>query len=86
MTKKYLPPVCDVCAQDITTEMKYRFDISQSNGVKGSFVKCDNSADMCHNCFIKICTNGFKPKWIKGIKNPDSGKWDWSDLETQQKL
>ena len=81
MTRKYIPAVCDLCAQDITSEMKYGFDIAQKNGIKGTFVKCSNSADMCHSCFIKICTNGFKPNWIKGVKDDATGKWKWGDLD-----
>ncbi len=77
MTRQVINPVCDVCAKEVTSEQRYRFDINQAGGVKGKFVKCDNSADMCHECFLKICTNGFKPKWICGTKNDQTGKWDW---------
>jgi hypothetical protein len=86
MTRKYVPAVCDLCATDIESEMKYGFDVTQKNGVRGTFVKCSNSADMCHPCFIKICKNGFKPIWIKGVKNPNTGIWDWNDLEIQSKF
>jgi hypothetical protein len=86
MTRKIIAPVCDFCAKDIVSEMKYGVDIVQRNGVKGTFVKCDNSADMCQDCFLQVCRNGFKPKWIKGIKNPQTGIWDWNDLEVQSKF
>jgi hypothetical protein len=76
MTRKIQPAVCDFCAKDITTEMQYRLDINQKGSTKGQFVKCSNSADMCHDCFIQICSNGFKPKWIKLVKNDATGKWD----------
>jgi len=86
MTRKIVNPICDLCAQEVTSEQRYRFDIMQTGNGKGRFVKCDNSADMCHPCFLKVCSNGFKPKWIIGIKNDSTGQWKWADIEEQQKF
>lgn len=86
MTRQQLPAVCDFCAKNVTSEMQYRLDINQKGSGKGQFVKCSNSADMCHDCFIEVCSNGFKPKWIKLVKNESTGKWDEVELETQSKL
>ena len=83
MTRKLVPAVCDLCAKDVVTEMKYTMQISQKGGGRGKFVKCDNSADMCHDCFLEICKNGFKPKWVTLIKNPQTGKWDIQDPQTK---
>ena len=84
MTRPIINPTCDFCAKEVTSEQKYRVDINSSGHGKGKFVKCSNSADMCHECFLKICTNGFKPKWITLVKNEQTGKWE--EIETQQKL
>ena len=81
MTRKIQPAVCDFCAKDITTEMQYRLDINQKGSTKGQFVKCSNSADMCHDCFIQICSNGFKPKWVRLVKNDVTGKWTETGVE-----
>ena len=76
MTRKIVNPICDLCALEVKSEQKYRFDISQTGHGKGKFVKCSNSADMCHECFLKICRNGFKPLWIELLKNDQTGKWE----------
>ena len=88
MTTQRLPSICDFCAQEIVSEMKYRLDINQKSKVsmKGQFVKCSNSADMCHPCFIKVCTNGFKPKWVKLVKDEATGKWIEHEIETQTRV
>ena len=82
MTSKQTPRVCDFCATDIMSEMKYTLQLSQRGGIKGKFVKCDNNADMCHDCFLKICKNGFKPKWVTLVKGQD-GKWAVLDEQTK---
>ena len=76
MTRKQVNPICDLCAQEVKSEQRYRMDINQTGHGKGRFVKCSNSADMCHECFLKICQNGFKPLWIELVKNEQTGKWD----------
>ena len=83
MTRKVVNPICDLCAQEVTSEQRYRMDINQTGHGKGKFVKCSNSADMCHGCFLRICENGFKPKWIALIKNEQSGKWEEQELEKE---
>ncbi len=84
MTRKVVNPVCDFCSQEVTTEQRYRTDINQSGNGKGKFVKCSNSADMCHNCFLEVCKNGFKPVWVTLVKNDVTGKWE--EVEAQQEL
>jgi hypothetical protein len=88
MTRKITPAICDFCAKDILTEMQYRLDINQRGSIRGQFIKCSNSADMCHDCFIQVCSNGFKPKWVKLVKQVD-GSWIETgepEFETQSKL
>jgi len=84
MTRQIINPTCDFCAKEVTSEQRYRIDINQSGNGKGKFVKCDNSADMCHSCFMSTCQNGFKPQWVTLLKNDQTGKWD--RVEEQQKL
>ena len=82
MTRKVVNPICDLCALDVVSEQRYRMDINQTGTGKGKFVKCSNSADMCHNCFMNICKNGFKPVWITLVKNDQTGKWEQIDPQT----
>jgi hypothetical protein len=84
MTRKIVNPVCDLCGLDVLSEQRYRMDINQTGNGKGKFVKCSNSADMCHTCFLNICKNGFKPQWVTLVKNDVTGKWDIH--EEQQKF
>ncbi len=79
VTRKVVNPTCDLCSLEVTTEQRYRMDINQTGTGKGKFVKCSNSADMCHTCFLKICTNGFKPIWITLVKDEATGKWNQVD-------
>ena len=85
MTSKIVPRTCDLCAKDITSEKKYRFQVTERT-TKGDYseatiVKCKNDADMCHPCFLEMCNNGYKPNWIKVVKN-DEGKTPlWLDIE-----
>ena len=83
MTRVIQNPTCDFCAKEVTSEMRYRIDISQSGTGKGKFVKCSNKADMCHDCILSIGRNGFKPLWVVLVKNEQSGKWE--EVEAQQK-
>jgi len=80
MTRKVVNPICDLCAKEVTSEQRYRMDINQTGHGKGKFVKCSNSADMCHDCFLNICRNGFKPNWVQLIKN-DQGKWEQHEAQ-----
>ncbi len=84
MTSKKVPRVCDFCAKDILTEMKYKLQVSQRGSVKGKFVKSNSDMDMCHDCFMKSCTNGYKPIWITLVKNEQTGKWD--EVDPQKNL
>ena len=88
MTTQRLPSICDFCAQEIVSKMRYRLDINQKSkvSIKGQFVKCSNSADMCHPCFMKVCTNGFKPKWVKLVKDEATGKWIEREIEYQSRV
>jgi hypothetical protein len=88
MTTQRLPSICDFCAQEIVSEMRYRLDINQKSkvSIKGQFVKCSNSADMCHTCFMEVCTNGFKPKWVKLVKDEATGKWIEREIEYQSRV
>lgn len=83
MTRQSLPDICDSCGVEITGEA-YSVQYAKKNQGKGNFVKCSNSADQCHACFLEVCKNGFKPKWIHLVKNDISGKWE--EHEAQQKL
>lgn len=83
MTRKIVPAVCDFCAQDVITEMKYSLQINQKGSGKGVFIKSDSPLDMCHDCLLSVCKNGYKPKWIKLKKNDSTGKWDEVDEQTK---
>ena len=84
MTSKKVSRVCDFCANDIVSEMKYKLQISQRGSpIKGEFVKANNDADMCHTCFIHMGTMGYKPEWIT-LKKNESGKWE--EIDTQKKI
>ena len=85
MTSKKVPKTCDFCAQDIKSEMAYSLQISQRPAVyvKGVIIKSENNPDMCHPCFLKICTNGYKADWTKIVKNPQTDKWDVVEPQTK---
>ena len=79
MTRQLLPSICDFCAKEIASEMAYNLQISQKGKKgesRGKFVKAQNTADMCHPCFLKVCVNGYKPNWIVLEKNSETGKWE----------
>ncbi len=85
MTSKIVPRTCDFCAKDITSEKKYRAQISERT-TKGDYpeatiVKCKNDCDMCQQCFIDICENGYEPKWFKLVKNDEGRSPLWLDIE-----
>jgi len=88
LTRQTLPDICDFCGQDITKGMQYRLQYSQKSpkgeSKKGEFVKANNQADQCHKCFTEMCKNGYKPDWLKLVKNEQSGKWEAFD--PQEKL
>ena len=85
MTSKKVPRVCDFCANDIVSEMKYKLQISQRGSpVKGEFIKANNDADMCQECFLKICKNGYAPNWITLKKNEQTSKWE--EIDPQKKI
>ncbi len=72
--KQKLPDICDLCAKDIDSEMQYVFDVTQgkSNWFNSAGIKivAKGVIDCCHACFLNICKNGYKPKWVKEQKNP----------------
>ena len=79
MKSKTVPRICDFCGKDIVSEKKYRLQISERTK-KGDFkestmVQCDHDADMCHACFIDMCSNGFEAKWLQLVKPDHGGKW-----------
>ena len=85
MTSQKMPRICDFCAKPIVNGKEYKTQISERNSEvtkKGQFVKVKNEADMCHNCFMNICKNGFKPKWVLLEKvELDNGKSVWQEKE-----
>ena len=66
--------------------MAYSLQISQRplEYKKGVIVKSDNNLDSCHPCFLKVCSNGYKPEWKTIVKNPQTEKWE--EVEPQTKL
>jgi len=76
MTRPRIPNICDFCGKDIQSEQEYSVQINQKKTGKGKFVTCANKADMCQDCFLFICKNGFKPDWKTLIKDDVSGKWE----------
>ena len=86
MTRQDVPRICDACGKEAKTGMVYKLQISQRGNEdtpKGVFIKANNDADMCHNCFLKLAKNGFKPDWQKLKKNEQSGKWEVVDDQTK---
>ena len=67
MTKQKLPAICDFCAKEISSEMKYTAQLSQTGekGVRGEFITTANKCDMCQNCFLEVCRNGYKQLKMK---------------------
>ena len=69
MTSKSVPKICDFCGKEITSEIKYRAQISQvgtkwkKGGVR-KFTKANNDADMCHPCFMSMDKVGYKPDFV----------------------
>ena len=56
--------------------MVYRHQISQRGGKLGKFVKANNDADQCHDCFVQMVKNSkYQPKWATLQKDPATGKW-----------
>ena len=85
MTSKKVLKTCDFCAKDIKSEIEYSLKVSQRPTVykKGVLVKADKDADMCHECFMKICKNGYKPEWTTLVKDPVTEKWNEVDEQTK---
>ena len=48
---------------------------------EATIVKCKNDADMCHGCFLEICENGYKPLWVKIVKNDEGREPNWLPTE-----
>ena len=86
MTRKTTPVICDFCAKEITSIMRYTCQFNQvdtEKSTKGQFVTCENKADMCHACFVEVCENGFKPNWVKKVKDENTAKWNTEEVEIQ---
>jgi len=90
MTRQKQPIICDSCAKEISSQMRYSLQFNQTNAEKpsskGSFITSSSKADMCHPCFLQICTNGYKPKWVRKVKDENTGKWSDEELEEQTNL
>ena len=87
MTRPKIQNICDFCGKEIAIDsQEYTVQFSQKGAGKGRFVKDQNKADMCHKCFLNICQNGFVPKWVKKIKDEQTGKWNDHELEEQATL
>ena len=77
LTRKYAPVECDLCNKEIDKgDTKYSVQFSRATDPpkKGTFIKDNNSADLCHKCFSKFTEAGYKPEWVTMQKNPD-GSW-----------
>ena len=92
MTKQKLPPICDLCNKEITSESQYKMTFQPKSFVKGSWYK-GHDGDCCHKCFVEICSRGFKPTFIKMMADPawnesmpKSKKWIPDPSDSQQKL
>tara|TARA_R110002020_G_scaffold474831_2_gene707670 strand:- start:87 stop:362 length:276 start_codon:yes stop_codon:yes gene_type:complete len=90
MTRKRQPITCDFCAKEIESQMRYTAQFNQTNtekpSEKGSFITSSSKADMCHACLIEIAKNGYKPKWVKKVKDENTGKWSDQAIEEQTEL
>ncbi len=89
MTRKTTPVICDFCAKEIASIMRYTCQFNQvdtEKSTKGQFVTCENKADMCQACFVEICKNGFKPNWVKKVKDENTGKWTTEEVGIQERL
>ena len=90
MTRQKQPIICDSCAKEISSQMRYSLQFNQTNAEKpsskGSFITSSSKADMCHPCFLEVCKNGYKPKWVRKVKNEDTGKWSDEELVEQTNL
>ncbi len=63
------PDTCDICGKSIDSEKQYLFEVYDGTPWSKTQVKGANM-DCCHKCFMQICQQGYKPKWITTIKNP----------------
>ena len=90
MTRQRQPIICDFCGKEIESQMRYSLQFNQTNtekpSAKGSFITSSSKADMCHPCFLEVCKNGYKPKWVRKVKDENTGKWSDQDLDEQSKL
>ena len=65
------PSICDGCSKPITEETQYVMEVYQGKRTFGDeIIKASSNIDFCHPCFIKVCKNGYLPKWKKMSKNP----------------
>ena len=73
MTRQRNPTNCDLCSLEIEEHDKqYVFEAYEGTSTfKSPRVRAQKIIDCCHKCFLKMCTNGFKPKFIEELKNPN---------------
>lgn len=73
--KQKLPDKCDMCGKEITSETQYTSQWFQGKSTFSSpRIRAKKTMDTCHPCFLEICKIGYKPEWIKEIKNPQYKK------------
>ncbi len=87
MTRQRNPINCDLCSTEIEEHDKqYVFEAYEGTSTfKSPRTRAQKIIDCCHKCWMKICENGYKPKFIEELKNPNwvsgskkgSGKEYW---------
>ena len=71
MTRQKLPDKCDLCGKEIASEMQYVMEAYQGKNTFGDLrIRAKSKLDVCHPCWLEICKNGYKPNFIKELKNP----------------
>ncbi len=70
MTRPIVKPNCDICSKQIEpNETQYILKVAPKSFVRGIWYK-ETRGDMCHKCHMDMCSRGFRPKYVKMIKNP----------------
>ena len=84
MREKY-PIKCDLC-KVVEDGKKYVFEAFEGTSTFNSpRTRATKIIDCCHACWMKICGNGYEPKFVEEMKNPNwvsgskkgSGKEYW---------
>ena len=72
MTRTPSPVKCDFCGLPIKPEeTSYSHEIEQKRDWKSQKRAKGKNADQCHECFIAMCENGYKPDWKHEYLNPN---------------